>query len=94
MMENNGQSTKDPGLMPRRPILRIILEVAAEAGVTSAELRGRSRKASYAGPRHLAMYRAKHEAKASLRKIARVFGRDHTSVLHGIRAAEERQRRE
>jgi chromosomal replication initiator protein len=45
---------------------------------------------SYARPRQVAMYLAKQLTSRSLPDIGRRFGgRDHTTVMHGVRRIEE-----
>ena len=47
------------------------------------------------GPRHVAMYLAKQLTTRSLPEIGRKFGgRDHTTVMYGIRRIEERRPKE
>jgi chromosomal replication initiator protein len=44
------------------------------------------RPSSIAGPRQVAMYLAKEMTQKSLPEIGELFGgRDHTTVLHGVR---------
>jgi len=59
-----------------------------------ADMYSRKRPASIARPRQIAMYLAKDMTKKSLPEIGELFGgRDHTTVLHGVRKiSEERQR--
>jgi hypothetical protein len=65
-------------------------EVAAQYGVTRDDLIGKSRCAKHVTPRQFAMWRIKQETPLSLPSIGRLFGgRDHTTVLHGIRQVEK-----
>lgn len=64
-------------------------EVAAATGVTVEALRGPRRIAEVAQPRQALMHRA-HAAGRGLSQIGRWLRRDHTTVLHGIRAHEKR----
>ena len=51
---------------------------------------GPKRVRAYARPRQLAMYLAKHMTKRSLPEIGRRFGgRDHTTVMHGVKRISE-----
>lgn len=70
-------------------IIAIMEEVADEAGVSIAALRGDSRKSRYVWPRHVAMWRAHREGFA-LARICRAFQRDHSSVMSGVRRVEQR----
>ena len=59
-----------------------------------ADMYSKKRPASIARPRQIAMYLAKELTKKSLPEIGELFGgRDHTTVLHGVRkiAAERQQ---
>ena len=47
------------------------------------------RERSVARPRQIAMFLAKNLTTKSLPDIGRAFNRDHTTVLHGIKAVEE-----
>lgn len=69
---------------------RIALDVALEHGITLAELTGPARHRRQAWPRQEAMARM-HEAGYSLSQIARFLDRDHTTILHGVRAHKARQ---
>lgn len=71
-------------------VQRVCREVCDETGVSLNALRGRSREQAIVQIRHLAMYAA-HERGASLSQIGRYLGRDHTTVLHGVRAEAARR---
>ena len=75
----------------RREVICIIKEVALATGFTPRQIVSQDRTKAIVHARHLAMFEAK-EAGASLGEIGRAFGRDHTSVIHAVRA--ERERRE
>lgn len=77
---------------PGRPLHAIIAEVAEKYGLTYAELISSRRDRRLAWPRQEAMWRCAKETVSSYPEIAREFYRDHTTVLHGIRAHEERLR--
>ena len=74
----------------RATTLAIAKQVSAETGVRLADIMGRSRLAYLCRIRELIWFIA-HENGASLAQIGRVFGRDHTTVMSGIR--NERKRR-
>lgn len=67
----------------------ITAAVAVLHGLTADDLRGRSSTQRIARPRQEAML-IMREAGYSLSRIARFFGRDHTTVMHGIAAAKAR----
>lgn len=72
--------------------LRLILAaVAFKHGVSVNDLKAKRRDKIAARARHEAMWRVKKKTLFSFPKIGRVFGgRDHTTVLHGVRKHEER----
>ena len=73
-----------------RDLRRIACSVAELHGVTVAELRGPIRERRVAWPRQDFMLAA-NKAGHSLTRIGDYLGgRDHTTVLHGIRRARER----
>lgn len=73
-------------------VAQIIAQVAREAGITPADILGRSRVHAIAVARQEAMLRAREHTSQSLPQIGRSFGRDHKTVLHGCRAAAARRR--
>jgi chromosomal replication initiation ATPase DnaA len=80
---------------PPPPSLRRILGVAARRhGLAVADLTGPSRRRSVTEARGEAMYIARALTGRSLEALGGVFGgRDHTTVLHGIRVTERRRAR-
>jgi chromosomal replication initiator protein len=63
-------------------------ETARHCRVPLTELRGPSRRRSIVHARNLAMWLARDLTHHSLARIGGYFGgRDHTTVLHGCRAA-------
>jgi len=78
----------------QRPItLRRVINMAArQAGLAPADLVGPSRCRHVSHARGIAMYVARRLSTQSLQAIGNAFGgRDHTTVLHGIRATERRR---
>lgn len=67
----------------------IVCLVAADHGLTSADLYGRSRTRRVVAARQAAMLAVRRQTDMSLSEIGRLFDRDHTTVLHGIRRAEQ-----
>jgi Bacterial dnaA protein helix-turn-helix len=64
--------------------------VAARCGVTIAELEGPRRARRYARPRQIAFLLCRELTGASFPVIGLRFGaRDHTTVMHGVRAMGE-----
>ena len=75
-----------------RDLDAIAVDVAARRGVPLAELCGRGRTQSVARARHEVWWRIRHhpERYLSLPEIARLFGRDHTTIKAGIEAHAQR----
>lgn len=69
---------------------QVISKVAKQAGITVAELTGKSRVANIKTARQVAMYLLSEELGMSTTKIASEVGvKDHTTVMHGIRKIRE-----
>ncbi|NCU19570.1 chromosomal replication initiator protein DnaA [Candidatus Falkowbacteria bacterium] len=65
-------------------------KVAEHYNVRLSDLIGPKRVRTIARPRQIAMYLSKHLTTRSLPEIGRRFGgRDHTTIMHGIRKVEE-----
>ncbi|WP_126978865.1 chromosomal replication initiator protein DnaA [Frigidibacter oleivorans] len=65
-------------------------KVAEHYNVRLSDLIGPKRVRTIARPRQIAMYLCKHMTTRSLPEIGRRFGgRDHTTIMHGIRKVEE-----
>jgi chromosomal replication initiator protein len=76
---------------PRMTVKRIQEVAAAYYGIPLMEMTSSRRAAHIAQPRQVAMYLARELTPLSLPSIGRFFGdRDHTTILHGIRAVERR----
>ncbi|MEM6480344.1 MAG: chromosomal replication initiator protein DnaA [Pseudomonadota bacterium] len=64
--------------------------VSEHYNIRLSEMIGPKRLRSFARPRQVAMYLCKHLTSRSLPEIGRRFGgRDHTTVMHGVRRIEE-----
>lgn len=66
------------------PVRAAIEQVAATHGVHTADLMGRSKSRSVARARQEAMVRVR-ALGYSLPEVGRIFGRDHTTVVHACR---------
>lgn len=78
--------SKGSGKMPARTIIE---HVSVAAGIPYAEIVGASRHRPIARARMTAMYEVrKLRPDLSLPQIAKIFRRDHTTVLYAIRRAE------
>ncbi len=74
---------------PTYPLIEDIQSVVRkEYGFTKAEFLADRRTGPIVRARHISMYLAKKLTLRSLPEIGRRFGRDHTTILHGIRKVE------
>ena len=75
------------GFVPKRvTVIEIIDQIASQVGIPATELRSNGRRKDLAPIRFYGYWRARNETLASLPQIGKAFGgRDHTTVLHGIR---------
>lgn len=77
--------------MPQTDGQRIVLEVCEKHGFTRQELFGERRGRPLVAARHEAMYRLSKETSMSFPAIGRrMGGRDHSTVIHGVRQHERR----
>jgi hypothetical protein len=75
---------------PKLLIVHVIRAAAMVCGIRREELIGPSKIDTFVRPRHMAMAVALTLTGQSMPAIGRAFGwRDHTTVLHGIRRADE-----
>lgn len=75
-----------PTIIPEPPWRLIAREVAAKHGVPMSDMWSSRRNVEAVAARHEAFWRCKNETTMSLPQIGRRFGgRDHTTVLHGIK---------
>lgn len=80
---------------PLAPVAQIKAVVAASYGISLLHMEGPSRNRKHAWPRQMAMYLARQLTDKSLPAIGGYFGhRDHTTVIHAIRAVEGRMARD
>lgn len=63
---------------------RIVATTAAFYGYSQEELLSKSRRAPLAMSRQIGMYLCRELTDLSLPKIAAIFNRDHTTVMHGV----------
>jgi hypothetical protein len=77
----------------KRSCRTIATEVAIQHGFTLADLKSPRRNRKVVRARHEAFWRCFKETEQSLPAIGRALGgKDHTTVLHGIRAHEKRMK--
>ena len=74
-----------------RQIKLIIWEVSLKHNISTDYLIGHTRRAGVSWARFEIMWRARHELGAPYQLIGHVLGgRDHSTIMHGIRRYEER----
>lgn len=84
-------SPHEPNDAANESIAQIVDRVAERACISPAAIYGSSRLRCHVRARHAAMYLAWRDLRKSTPKIGMAFGnRDHTTVLHAIRAVEAR----
>lgn len=77
---------------PRERAADVIAEIAAKYGLTYDDMVSHRRTRDFAWPRQHAYWEVKRRCHhLSLPQIGKAFGgRDHTTILHGVRAHEQR----
>jgi hypothetical protein len=83
-------STDESGYRGNARVDDIQQIVARYYDMPKADLLSRRRQRAISGPRQIAMYLCRELTARSLPDIGRRFGKDHTTVLHAIRAVEAR----
>lgn len=73
---------------------RIILETAIKHNLMPAEMLGAQRAPHLVKARHEVMYRLKTETTMSLPAIGKRIGKDHSTVIHGVRKHKARMEAE
>ena len=63
----------------------ILLATSQVTGVSMAELKGTSRLRNICGARQIYFWIARHYTPASFPQIGHSLGKDHTTVVHGVR---------
>lgn len=77
--------------VPEMTVKQIIAECCQKHGVTMSEMLGLQRFKRIVVARHEAAYRLSKETRLSMPQIGRRLGdRDHTTIIHAIRAHEAR----
>ena len=78
------------GATQETTLRQIVLDVARAKGVHRNHIMGRRRLKHYAIARQEVMRRAYETGLFSYEEIGVFLGRDHTTVMHGIKAAQSR----
>lgn len=68
-----------------KPMGEILKEVCRKYGFSVLDIKSMRRQGPLVRARFEFMWRAKKETKRSLPEIGRFLGKDHTTVLHGVR---------
>ena len=79
-----------PADIPISDAHRIMREVCEKHGLTKAELLSARRDVTIVAARQEAMYRMSKETSMSMPAIGMRLGRDHTTVIYGVRKHAER----
>lgn len=79
-------------ILDASPVRKMIVNFAAERDLSIDALLGPSRKRAIAHPRQDLMAKIKRDRDIPLTEIARIFNRDHTTVIHAIKKSNERAR--
>lgn len=71
---------------PRTPMERILIAVSRHFGFRVSALRSPKRTADVVLARSVAYYLGRRLLNLTLPQLGKIVGRDHTSVLHGLRS--------
>jgi chromosomal replication initiator protein len=69
---------------------KIISAVSTTYGIRSKDLLGKSQSQECSFPRQIAMYLCRQELKLPFQSIGQIFGRDHSTVMTGIRQIQKK----
>lgn len=84
-------AANDVSITRREAMRRLVREVCEDAAVSEPAIYSTNRRRHVARARQAAMWRIRKEMPdLSLPQIGRFFNRDHTTVIHAIRAVEAR----
>jgi hypothetical protein len=67
----------------------IIAKVCTYYNITNEEIRGKKRYRTLVMARHMSMYLIRTRVKLKLKSIGDLFGRDHSTVMHGIASIQD-----
>ncbi len=73
---------------PEVTVDRIITEISKKYHITPEEIKGKKRTKDVAMARHVAVYVIRKATDMSLQSIAKIFGRDHTTMMSSIDVVE------
>lgn len=87
---NVGFNHRQIAIIGRKSLEKILSQVCREFLVMPLNIRAHQRNRAFTIPRQKAMFRMATETEKSLPAIGRFLNRDHTTVMHGIRAHKKR----
>ena len=67
----------------------IIVKVCTYYNITNEDIRGKKRYREQVTARHMAMYLIRNKVGLKLKAIGDLFGRDHSTVMHGIASIQD-----
>jgi chromosomal replication initiator protein len=67
----------------------IIAKVCNYYNITNEEIRGKKRYRTIVMARHMSMFLIRTRVKLKLKAIGDLFGRDHSTVMHGIASIQD-----
>lgn len=74
-----------PGIVKSNPTSELIINYVCDYfGQRKEDIKGTKRNRDYVTPRHIAMYLIKIKTSQPVVSIAKIFNKDHTSVLHAM----------
>lgn len=80
---------KDPFAL-KRAVRQLVADIALIYGLTADDIFSQRRTRTISAARHHVMFEIAQRTEWSLSQIGRFLGRDHTTVLHGVRLHKER----
>lgn len=79
------------GLLNKQIVKAVIAHICRELNVSEAYLRSKHRQPYIVDARHQAIWLIARDTTLSLAAIGRVFGMDHTSIIHAVRKQNDRR---
>ena len=67
----------------------IIAKVCTYYNITNEDIKGRDRHRTIVMARHMSMFLIRTRLKLKLKSIGDLFGRDHSTVMHGIASIQD-----
>jgi chromosomal replication initiation ATPase DnaA len=93
-MSRSETDAMKPGVSPEILTNRLASEIAQMRGVPAREIMSRNRSLRAAWARQELMYKLVRVYGFSHSRVGRILGRDHSSVINGVRAHADRAKRE